>query len=265
VNVVDLSPEHQDIFCKCLEDWSDEMKEAGDHKPKWCERKIDKGFRAKLSLDDSGTVGGMIQYIPIEESLAEGNDLYFILCIWVHGYKFGRGNFQKKGMGKALLRAAEEDARGRGAKGMVAWGLWLPFWMNARWFKRQGYKKVERDSIRVLLWKPFTDDAIPPKWVRPRKKPELVPGKVTVTSFMNGWCPGQNLVFERAKRASVEFGDDVVFRGIDTSERDVFLEWGISDALFINGKEVRTGPPPSYDKVKKLIAKQVSRLPASTK
>ena len=55
----------------------------------------------------------------------------------------------------------------------------------------------------------------------------------TVTSFINGWCPGQNLVFERAKRASAEFGDKVVFQGIDTSERDVFLAWGISDALFI--------------------------------
>jgi GNAT superfamily N-acetyltransferase len=265
MNIVDLTPEHQELFCLCLEDWSDEMKEAGDHKAKWLDRKADKGFRAKLSLDDSGTVGGMIQYVPIDESLAEGQDLYFILCIWIHGYAIGRGNFQKKGMGRALLRAAEEDAKERGAKGMAAWGLWLPFWMNARWFKRQGYKKVDRDSIRVLLWKPFTDDAIPPTWVKRRNEPELVPGKVTVTSFINSWCPGQNLVFERARRASAEFGDKVVFQGIDTSERNVFLEWGISDALFINGKRVRTGPPPSYDKVRKLIAKQAGRLPASAK
>ena len=58
---------------------------------------------------------------------------------------------------------------------------------------------------------------------------------------------------------SVEFGDEVVFREIYTSDRKVFLEWGISDALFIDNKEVRTGPPPSYEKIKKLIAKRVKK------
>ena len=33
---------------------------------------------------------------------------------------------------------------------MVAWGLWLPIWMSARWFKKQGYKKVERESYHAL-------------------------------------------------------------------------------------------------------------------
>jgi hypothetical protein len=40
----------------------------------------------------------------------------------------------------------------------------------------------------------------------------------------------------------------------------VFLEWGRSDGLFIDGKEVRTGPPPSYEKIRKLIAKRVRKL-----
>ena len=35
---------------------------------------------------------------------------------------------------------------------------------------------------------------------------------------------------------------------------------GISDALFINGKQVRTGPPPSYEKIKKLIGKRERKL-----
>jgi len=43
-----------------------------------------------LTVDDNGKVGGMIQYIPIEHSFAEGKDLYFINCILVHGYKKGR-------------------------------------------------------------------------------------------------------------------------------------------------------------------------------
>ena len=34
-------------------------------------------------------------------------------------------------------------------------------------------------------------------------------------------------------------------------------EGGIVDALFIDDKRVRTGPPPSYEKIKKLIKKNI--------
>ncbi len=120
-------------------------------------------------MDANGEVGGMIQYIPVEQSFVAGNDLYFIYCIWVHGHKKGRGNFQKKGMGKTLLHAAEADAKDRGAKGMAAWGIPLPFWMKASWFKKQGYTRVDKQQGilgPVLMWQPFTDNAIPPKWIR---------------------------------------------------------------------------------------------------
>jgi GNAT superfamily N-acetyltransferase len=262
VRVIDLTEEYQKLYFVCLEDWNDQIKEAGDHKAAWYDRMKGNGLRVKLALADNGQVGGMIQYVPIEQSTAEGRDLYFINCIWVHGYKQGRGNFQKRGMGKALLRAAEDDANLLGAKGMVAWGVPLPFWMKASWFKKQEYTAVDKLGFLgpVLLWKPFTRNVTPPRWIRPKKKTEKVPGKVTVTSFLNGWCPAQNLVFERAKRAASEFGDKVVFQKIDTFDRNTFLEWGISDALFVDNKQVNTGPPPSYDKIRKLIASGVNQL-----
>lgn len=262
MEIIDLPDKYKQLYFVCLEDWSEEIKEAGDHKEVWYNRIKDKGLRVKLALDDEGKVGGMIQYIPIEYSIADGNDLYFINCIWVHGHKEGNGNFQKKGMGKALLQAAEADAEGRGAKGMVTWGIPLPFRMKASWFRKQGYSEVDRRGFlgEVLLAKPFTDEEIFPKWIRQKKKPETIPGKVTVTAFINGWCPAHNMAFERAKRAAVEFGDRVVFREIGTSDREVFLEWGIADALFVDGKSVRTGPPPSYDKIKRLIGKRVKKL-----
>jgi len=262
MKIIDLPDEHKQLYFMCLEDWSEEIKEAGDHKENWYNKMKDKGLRVKLALDDNGQVGGMIQYTPIEQSFAEGNDLYLINCIWVHGHKRGRGNFQKRGMGKTLLQAAEEDVRALGTKGIAAWGIPLPFWMKASWFRKQGFKKVDQQGFLggVLLWKPFTDDAIPPKWINQKKKPELIPGKVTVTAFLNGWCPAQNLTFERAKRAAAKFGSDVVFQQIDTFNRDNLLKWGISDALFIDGKQVRTGPPPTYEKIRNIIAKRVSKL-----
>lgn len=263
MKVIDLSPEHQAPYFECLEDWSDEIKEAGEHKACWYRKYLDKGLRVKLALDNNGKAGGMIQYLPIEESFIQGSDLYFILCIWVHGHKKGRGNFQKKGMGKALLQAAEVDVKEKGAQGMAAWGIWLPFWMKASWFKKHGYKKADRDGLALLVWKPFTNDAQPPRWIKQKKPVPSVSGKVTVTGFINGWCPAQNMVYERAKRASADFGDKVLFQTIDTSDNAAISEWGIVDGVYIDGKKIRSGTPPSYDKIRTTIAKRVKKTKGS--
>ena len=260
MKVVDLAPEHEEIYCQCLEEWSDEIKEAGVHKRQWYEGAKGQGLRVKLALDEKGTVGGMIQYLPIEHSPAQGSGLYFILCVWVHGYKQGRGNFQKKGMGTALLEAAEADARALGAAGMAAWGVVLPFWMRASWFRKRGYRKADTLGMMALVWKPFTADAAPPAWIRPRKKPAKEEGKVVVTGLLHGWCPAMSMVHERARRAAAELGPPVEFREVRTCDRDVFLEWGMTDALFIAGKEVRNGPPPKYETIKKKIARRVKKV-----
>ncbi len=260
MKIIDLTDSHKELYCQCLEDWSAEIKEAGDHKAWWYEAMKQKGLRVKLVTDDQDTVAGMIQYAPIEQTHVEGKDLYFIYCIWVHGYKQGRGNFQKQGMGRALLEAAEEDVRNLGAKGICAWGVTLPFWMKASWFRKHGYKNADRDGISQLVWKPFASDAVPPKWVRRKKKPNAVAGQVTVTAFKNGWCPAQNMIYERARRAATESSAKVVFNEINTFDRAAFDEWGILDAVFIDDQAVRTGPPPKYEKIKKLIEKKVKKL-----
>jgi len=261
MQVVDLSEDKKDLFCLCLEDWSQDAKEAGPKRREWLDRCQRHGLRAKLALDDHGIEGGMIQYGPIEHSHVDGSGLYFIYCIHVHGHTQGRGNFQKHGMGQALLAAAEEDARRLGARGMAAWGVWLPFWMKASWFKKHGYRKADRQGLAVLLWKPFAEDARPPRWLsktRPRLDP--IPGKVNVTAFVSGWCLAQNLVYERAKRAAAELGDRVVFREIDTSTRSAVAEWGVSDAVLVDGKNLQKGPPPSFEKIRSSIAKRLRGL-----
>ncbi|MBN2541624.1 hypothetical protein JXI42_02055 [bacterium] len=97
MNIIDLAEAHEPLYFVCLEDWSEQMKEAGDHKRNWYNKTKHKGLRVKLAVDDNGEIGGMIQYLPIEYSHLEGKDLYFIMCIWVHGYKQGRGDFRRKG------------------------------------------------------------------------------------------------------------------------------------------------------------------------
>ncbi|WP_243348714.1 GNAT family N-acetyltransferase [Parabacteroides sp. FAFU027] len=260
MKIIDITPENQHHYFCCLEEWSDDIKEAGDFKQKWYEKMKDKGIRVKYAVDDHGIIGGMIQYIPIEHSMFEGKNLYVVLCIWVHGHKQGRGDYRHRGMGKALILAAEEDCRELGADGLVTWGLILPVFMRASWFKRQGHKVVDKYGMMRLLWKPFNEDAIAPKFIRPQKLPAKGSGKVNVTLFRNGWCPVMTLAYERVKRASEEFPGKIEIVEYDTTNREIVNEWGISDALYIDGKEVRTGPPPSFEKIRRKVARRVRKL-----
>ena len=260
MKIRDLTPEDKALYCMCLEDWSKEMEEAGDHKCLWYEKMKDKGLRVKLAEDDNGTVGAMIQYVPIEHSFAQGENAYIVLCIWVHGYKEGRGDFRHKGMGKALIQAAEEDVKSLGANGLAAWGMTIPVFMRAAWFKKQGYKVVDKIGPQALLWKPFKENAPLPTLVRQKKKPTGENGAVTLHAFKNGWCPGSNITYERAKRAAAEFGDKVKFIEYDTTDRDTFLEWGIMDDLFVDSKKITTGPPLTYDRIHSMIEKKVKKL-----
>ncbi len=259
MDIVDLTDEYLHDYLVCLEDWSDEMNEAGDRKARWYETMRDRGLRVKLAIVDERPIG-MIQYLPIEHSIAEGQNLYMILCIWVHGYRQGVGNHQGHGIGTALLEAAEADAARLGADGIAAWGVSLPFWMRAGWFRKHGYRTADRTEGRALLWKPFSLDAQPPHWVEGRPPPDPVPGQVTIAAYTCGWCPANNIVYERAKRVADEMGEKVVFVSHDTLEKADMRSEGHSDDVFLDGKRLQHGPPPSYERIQKRVARQVKRL-----
>jgi len=262
MKIVDLSPEYESLYQVCLEDWSDDMREAGGHKARWVEAMKPNGLRVKIALDDDGKAVGFIEYLPMEYSIAEGGDGYFINCIWVHGHKQGVGDMRKRGYGSALLAAAEEDAKARGAKGMAAYGLAIPVWIPASFFRARGYRAVDKDGIARLMFKPFAPDAGAPKLIKPRKKPKAGqnPGRVTVTFLLDGYCPGRNIAYERTKRAVAEFGDQAALETVDVLDRQMYLQWGMRNELFIEDKHIGFGPPPSYEKIKRLIEKRVRRL-----
>ena len=257
--IVGVDEEKAAQYCVCLEDWSDEMKDAGDHKACWYEKMKDRGLGIKMVRDDDGILCGMIQYVPAEFAPMTGEDFYFIYCTWVHGHKPGPGNRQGRGMGTALLEAAEKDIAARGAKGIAAWGLLLPIWMKASWYKKHGYKIIQREGIKCLMWKSLTNDAVEPEWYKPNIPKAPREGRVRVLSIRNGICPAMNIPNERARKVAAAFGDDVVFQEVVTYEPEVLREWGVSDALYLNDREIPIGPPLPEEKLKRLISKELKK------
>lgn len=248
VRIVCIDKTTEGAWLVCLKEWAHEpgrtdprADRATAHRAAWYRRLKDHGLRVKLALADDGVVGGMIQYLPIEHSGATGRDLYFVQCTWVHGYAEGPGNLQGRGMGKALLAAAERDVMERGAKGLAAWGNTFPGWMPVAWLLRQGYVEADRAGARVLVWKAFVPDALEPKWRVPRKTPPRVPGEVRVTAFLNPWCSDSCDFHERVAEVVPEVGDDVRFERVDTSSPEVLNEWGIENAVFVNDRQITRG------------------------
>lgn len=246
MRIIDLDDEHREDWLHCLEPWSAEAREGRDRRAAWYERVRDQGLIVKLAIDDDGAAAGMIQAVPAAAGLITGEGVYQVLCIWVHGYKRkGVGDRQGKGLGQALLTALEAEIRGRGGRGVAAWGISGPFWMRAAWFKRHGYRPVDRDGLAILLFKPLVANAQPPRWLPRGAPPAGDPDAVSVVCYNHGWCMAQDVVCERARRAAASFPRGVTFREVPTGSREAVRALGFSDALFIDGKRVVGGPPPS--------------------
>jgi GNAT superfamily N-acetyltransferase len=260
--IIDPDKKNLKSFFVCLEDDSPDMKEAGNHKECWYNKLKSRGLGVKLAVDMQGRAVGMIQYIPSEYSLAGDQGFYFVSCIWIPRRKSRSQNYRHMGMGRALLKSAEKDVKQKGASAMLAWGVSLPFFIKASWYKKQGYRVIDHKGIQVLLWKPFLEGLTPPRWIPQTKKPQAAkhPGKVTVSVFLSGGCPVGNIHYERVKRAAEDFPGKVVIETIDTLDKDTIAEWGITDAVYVEDNCISWGPPQAYEKIRAKLAHAVRKI-----
>lgn len=264
MDIVDLSEEHEDVFLCCLKPENEVFAGGVPLKRAWLDGARDRGLGVKLAIDDDGAVAGMVQYSPrdLAPFVVADAGTWVVHCIWVHVYKSGIGDRGGKGMGTALLRAAEEDMRGRHARGVAAWGLKVREWMNAPWFEGHGYHRVDEQGPLALTFKAFDPDVDDPRFLVEVGRPEPREGKVRVSSFLIGWCTSGNLNHEWARRASEELGDGVVFERYDTSDPEVAARWGISTGIYVNGEEYPIDGSETYEKMREFIAERVPGGPA---
>jgi GNAT superfamily N-acetyltransferase len=244
VRLAEIDEATEDTFFRCLHDERPQDPRVTALRHRWYGRHKGKGLRAKVLVRDEDEIVGLCQYLPIEHSHLTGEDLFAILCIWVHGYEHLVGNQQGRGYGRFILQRIEEDARESGAKGIAAWGMDSPHWNPVSFYEHMGYARVETEGLVVLVWKPFADDAKPPALIRPNRMPAKRAGKTTVTVFVNGWCGGSCGQCISARDAVAGLKEIVTYEEVDTSDRTNMLFWGIADAVFLDDTPFRPDGPP---------------------
>ncbi len=253
--IEDVGPETLDIFLRCLHVEEPPDPVMMDLRAEWHHRMKEHGLRAKVLRQDDGQIAGMFQYIPIEHSNYLGEGLMAILCMWVHGYDHYIGDVQGRGMGRLMLEEVERDSRASGFKGVAVWGKDFPYWNPISFYEHMGYERVDQSGQDVLAWKRFTPDALPPQFPRQKKDLPDTPRKVNLAVFDSGWCGGgvyfRNVVVANAVKG---LDDKIDLLNVDTSDRALLDEWGISSGLYIDGEPFgQDGPPLNAEKLRAVI------------
>jgi GNAT superfamily N-acetyltransferase len=260
INISDSNKNNLETCLNCLKDWDKDFR--SQYKNSWYRKYRSKGLKIKVASIPDNKLAGMIQYLPIEYSFATGENMNFIQCIWVHGYDEGIGNQQNQGLGKRLLEAAEKDTRNSKLDALVAWGMDFD-WLPASWFIKQGFQQIDKDEHRILLWKKFNNrNIVKPSFIKKKKIPQINLKGLTISIFQNGWCTDGNIQCETAKKVYKEYKDfdKVKFNFYDTSQREIFLEWGIDYGVYVDNVEIILGPYSIENDLRKAINDKLRQL-----
>jgi len=260
--VRDMKPADEYYVSTCTHvNESDEADACGRRRAAWLETMHDKGVRAKVALCDDQRVG-FLYVMPIEVSPwgPLGKDLMVIPCLYVQEKGTGRG------VGRALVDAAEEEARRQQRKGLVTTAYYHDFWfMPASFFERTGFSKVRSRRVpaegpnaflgeEAILWRTFDPLAEPPEFLEAKYAFGPVPGKVVIDLFWNTFCQTSDIEAQRVREVVAEFGDLVVLREYAAHERAVLLRYQIPRAILVNGREIGWG----YESPKEGIREAIS-------
>jgi len=189
--------------------------------------------RAKAKAVRGSVAKGLIEYVPVEFACepVEGGSGLFINCIWVVP------PFWRRGVARALLERCIEKARAHGGASVLAYDgdKWFGFfpYMPASFFEKFGFKEVDRDGSRVLLHLNLGDDERP-RLIRAKARKTGKSDKLVVDVFYSSQCPWSGWMVDKVKRCMKKYG--AVVNAINTDDRTVIEEYGLSRGVCINGK-----------------------------
>ena len=203
---------------------------------------------------------GFAYGIPIERSPwgPLGESLTVVPCLYV------LPPFAARGAGRMLIDAVETNARTTGRTGVTITGYRgqgdADWFMPASFFERLGYTSVDARGTEVLLWKTFTDEAVPPRFLEPRYVFEPIPDVVVVDLFWNAFCPTSAIEASRVRDVCLEFGDRVRLREFQAEQRETLLRYGLPRGIYVNGNLIGWGYEAPKDGIRDAVRTAMSAM-----
>jgi GNAT superfamily N-acetyltransferase len=252
IKVSDMAPDDEYYVGTCThENESAEIDACCGRRLAWLKSNYENGVRTKAALLDGERVG-FIYVMPIEVCPwgPLGQDLMVVPCLVAQEKVKGRG------VGKALLSAAEEEARRQGKKGLVIQAYdWDFFFMPSAYFEKLRFEEVERADNFVLLWKPFDETVEPPRQLKPDYIFEPVPGHVVVDLFYNTFCETSDIEAQRVREVAAEFGDSIALNEYPADDHRTLLRYQIPRGIYVNGESIFWGYEAPKEGIREAIAK----------
>ena len=262
LQICEVSPEELDfVSAVCLDPsvprrWREIMEPCMVDRKNWLKAMMAKGLQVSVALEKPEVVAksleskiervkakavrdsvakGLIEYVPLEFACepVEGGSGLFINCIWVVP------PFWRRGVARALLERCIERARAYGGVSVLAYDgdKWFGFfpYMPFSFFEKFGFKEVDRDGSRVLLYLNLGDGERP-RLIKAKTRKVGERGKLVVDVLYSSQCPWSGWMVDKVKRGMKKYG--AVVNAINTDDRTVIEEYGLSRGVCINGKPV---------------------------
>jgi len=279
MELVDLNERFLDFVSLCthIDEKRPDLLQAAEIREKWLLDRSPKGLRVKVAIDKGKPVG-FIHCLPIELDTwgMSGKDLMTVPCLTLN-YKLVYEQKTSTGYGKALMWAAEEEAKKAGKKGIAVLCYDHDFWfMPASFFKRLGYleippfglspqgrrpkagEEIQRDKDTVIVWKSF-GDAQPPKLHKSKFVPQKFSDKIAVDVIWNPMCMTSIVEINNIREVYQEYEDKVVLREFNAGDIDFLKKYEISRGLFFNGISKCWGYEAPKEEVRKVIEDLLSK------
>ncbi|MBU1048946.1 hypothetical protein KKG90_02865 [Candidatus Bipolaricaulota bacterium] len=210
------------------------------------------GALFKVAILDHDHVG-FAYGVPIESSSwgPLGHALMVIPCLYV------LQQWASHGAGKALVASIEAEANRSDCHGVTITAYRdvpnAEWFMPASYFEALGYTPIESRGREMLLWKPLSPQAAPPHFLQPHFVFQPVEGVVVVDLFWNAFCSTSVIEAQRVREVCQEFDDQVLLREFRAEDRAVLLQYQISRAIYVNGREIGWGCEAPKDGIRTAI------------
>lgn len=236
--------------CSHIEE-SQEIDAAARRRIGWMKRKFDDGLRVKVAILD-GMRAGFLYLMPIEISPwgPLGRDLMVISCLFVTMDK------QRRGVGRSLVRAAEEETKEQKAKGIATTAYYHDFWfMPATFFEKMGFRVANRKGPTAILWRAYDSSAELPRFLERNYQYQPVEGKVVIDLFWSSVCSTSDIEAQRVREVVAEFGDVVMLNEYASDETEILNKYQMPRGIFINGDEIYWGYGAPKEGIRAAVAR----------